>query len=408
MPGVGAAAWSVSKPSFSWASYWSSRLDTWYNEFGYDTFTPVAVSANDMTDIQYYYQTDINPESVYNQYVLAFRWGEVLLSDDNGVTYKYKNRWFGKNRVENSRIFSDGSVMWATCDGIFYSHDLLATINASTILDASGNPYTPPLAIGNNYRSIMYSDRATIGGYEIYVWGTYVNVNEANAPSIIFYTRDKGATVKICYEFGQNPSYGNYGDPANPLTVRHLHCINYNPADGYFYAQTGDGLLGATDCRWLRGSYNATTDTWTWTQVANGTNATPFKSAGLIFIGNDLYVVSDATGDNTKWNIMKGDYSDLANLAKYSRVHTGANVASNGKRYANGDFIMGEGTSNKIIVSKDGMQTFAVDTIVDAQFVAGYSFTRFSDKTNDGWILCNYTDSGIVFRMFYHCWIKIK
>lgn len=147
MPGVGAAAWSVSKPSFSWASYWSSRLDTWYNEFGYDTFTPVAVSANDMTDIQYYYQTDINPESVYNQYVLAFRWGEVLLSDDNGVTYKYKNRWFGKNRVENSRIFSDGSVMWATCDGIFYSHDLLATINASTILDASGNPYTPPLAV---------------------------------------------------------------------------------------------------------------------------------------------------------------------------------------------------------------------------------------------------------------------
>lgn len=378
-----------------------------YANIGFDTYTPSTITSTSLTNIDYYYRTDITEDSINGNYVLAFRDSEVLLSDDAGVTYKYRNCFWGK-RIDVSKVFNDGSVLFGTSDAIFYANNQLVAINQSSILNLAGQPYSPVYRKAGNYRQIIPSDKSVVNGIDLFTWVSYVNVSESAAPTNVYATIDKGATVKITYQFGQNSNYENLGNPDNPLTVRHGHVINFNSANSKFYMQTGDGLTVVDDCRWLEGVYNSTNDTWTWTQVANGGAASVFKSAGLAFYGNDLYVGSDTTGDNAKWNILKGDYSDIANTSKYTRIYVGTQVVSSMKDLGSGVMVQGTSASRVITLTKNQGTSYLTDTITDAQFPAGKTFIGFSDKRSDNYFLAHYTDSSIIFRRNNPIWIKIK
>ncbi|MEO8962727.1 MAG: hypothetical protein ABI325_12655 [Ginsengibacter sp.] len=92
-----------------------------------------------------------------------------------------------------------------------------------------------------------------INGHEMLVWGNYPNVLGGAAPQNIYYSTDKGKTVKIDYSYGQNPYFtdnglpgggqgGNLlGDPDNPVICGHIHSVAYIPVEDAFYACTGDG-----------------------------------------------------------------------------------------------------------------------------------------------------------------------
>lgn len=387
-----------------------SDLTERYSSVEFDTYTPNEYTINELTNIYWYKQPDIYVDDVYQNKVLAFRKGEVMLSVDNGATYKYRAKWEGKDRLESSHIFGNGNIMLATCNAIFYSDDNLATIKQASVKGLDGDDYSVPVQIANNFfmRNIA---RCTIDGVELAVGTNYGNVNDGNSPTNVFYTRDYGLTWKIAYQWGQHANYGNLGNPDNPEITRHGHGMYFNSDDNSIWGDFGDDIYGGKfECHWLKCSYNTSLDLWTCSIIASGDAGDMFKSSGMGFNGDEFYFGSDITGDVTKRMIYKGDYTDPANTSLFTKIYNSANVVSNMEYHKEDSVIIaGEGSTNNIITSKNNGQTFVSDTITDAAFPTdSVSFTRFSEKRTDGWIKANHTGGGILYRMNRFVWIKLK
>ncbi len=87
------------------------------------------------------------------------------------------------------------------------------------------------------------------------------------------------------------------GDPKNPVIARHVHCVGYDPAEDAFYACTGDGdRPEGFECRWLRGTYDWSTDCWDWSVIHSDHLNTRYKSGGTNLRDGRLYFISDANG----------------------------------------------------------------------------------------------------------------
>ena len=313
--------------------------------------------------------------------VLAFDDGVLSLSVDGGATFAItKTTSPAISIITFAHIFEDGNILFADHTKCYYSDDNLSTYAESTVLGIDGNPFVP--GTYNNFRGVNY-DNVSIADAEILVWGAYITEGTGQYNNVNgWYSIDSGVTVKSCYKAGVT------GTPVATLAARHIHAINFNPADNTFWIQTGDG----TDtCNWIKGEYNWGTDAWTWTKIAGdnessgeNVNSTYYKTSGMIFVGTDVYWGSDS--DNAaRYGIYKVAYAAITTKASYVRVYAATKqvVAIRG---SGTEIIAILSTVKQIVTSLDGV-TFELNNIAGGPTLNSLYGCYFviKDKNTDGY-----------------------
>lgn len=259
------------------------------------------------TDI---YETNLHILATRDNYQFAKDGTDLKWSNDRGATWINTYNW-GTQGIEFAYIFSDGTLLFGYGATLKRSVDKLGTINNVTAYLSDGiTPYpihTPAVAgrTGNYFQMFNLDPRHHDD--DMLVWINYCNLPQSGAAPInVWYTTDKGATVKSAYTFGQNPNYRDdgtddggitgtlLGDAANPIICRHGHSVTRNPGTYDWYSTTGDA---ASEVHWFKHTYDPNNDTWTTIQLIDSAdNTTKWKACGLNIIDGYVYWGSDATG----------------------------------------------------------------------------------------------------------------
>ncbi len=273
----------------------------------------------------------------------GFRDGKVFLSEDNARTWPREADFADAENIQFSSLLENGNLVFATQRRIFLATDNLATIREITVRDRDGSDYRPhTLREGEVPGWYFYSldgihtfQVKDVG--EMLIWGNYCNVRTGPTPPNIYYSVDGGETIKIAYSFGQNPAFQNkdadpadwIGNPENPVVCRHIHSVSYNPVENAFYACTGDldRKIGVgLECHWLRGTYDAKTESWEWKVVVSSDANSRFKSGGINFVDGQVYWVADANGpkslrESYDRGIFRCAPEDIADKSKHVRIY---------------------------------------------------------------------------------------
>ena len=210
---------------------------------------------------------------------------------------------------------------------------------------------------------------------------------------------DDGKTVKIAYSFGRNPHFQQkgaapgtlLGDATNPLITRHIHGLVYNPDENAFYACTGDIDRGnGNECHWLRGAYDAKTDTWDWMVLVSVNSDSRFKSGGINFVDGRLYWVADANGPKLGPQHDRGIFTcapeDIANKAAHRLLFNlefeSANMIVQDGVMLAALYAPASTSTCGFVYSPDMGQTWAQ---YDLKEFGARSGCRFHKKNSDGW-----------------------
>lgn len=195
----------------------------------------------------------------------------LLLSEDGGRSYKKGISIQDISIIKYVHLFGDGKLLFADHQNVYYTHDW-QTYHKSTVYDADGLIYVP-----DEYDNFSCYKNGTVkkivDGKELAVWGNYSTVAgiEFSDKIKVWSTSDYGKTIKVAYTCN------------TPTTVkcRHIHAVDFNPADSSFWLQTGDEPVGSDEMsHWVKGEYISSTDTWIWTPFASGEK---FKTTNMIF-----------------------------------------------------------------------------------------------------------------------------
>jgi hypothetical protein len=273
--------------------------------------------------------------------------GKILLSEDNGKTWPRSAAFADARNIVFSCILGNGNILFSAMAKLYLSTDNLKTYRQITVKDTDGKDYIPhtpkkPSRPGWYFHSLDGIHTWNVKGSEMLIWGNYCNVIGGAAPVNIYYSTDGGETVKIAYSFGQNPynrdngSGGGgatgtrLGNPENQILCRHIHCVSYNRAENAFYACTGDhdisiakgkGKAKVHECHWLRGTYDAKADKWSWKVIVSASLNSRYKAGGINFVDGKLYWIADANGPKPHdRGIFMCDPADIANPAKHTRL----------------------------------------------------------------------------------------
>jgi hypothetical protein len=265
--------------------------------------------------------------------------GKVFLSEDNGKTWPYSIAFPHAKNILFSCILGNGNILFSAMAKLYISTDNLKTYRQITVKDAAGKDYIPhtpknPARPGWYFHSLDGVHTWDVKGVEMLVWGNYCNVIGGATPVNIYYSVDGGKTVKIAYSFGRNPDNrdngsgggGRTGTPLgnadNPVICRHIHCVAYNPAENAFYACTGDHDKGKIhECHWLRGTYDAKRDNWSWKVIVSDKPNSRYKSGGINFVDGTLYWIADAnTSKPHDRGIFRCAPADIAKPKKHTRL----------------------------------------------------------------------------------------
>jgi len=334
----------------------------------------------------------------------AFSDKEIFLSEDNSRTWNYSNKFPDAANITFSHIFENGNILFATRTKLFLSTNNLSSYKEIILKNQDGTDYLPhtpknPDYPGWYFMSLSGENSWKIKGKEVLAWGNYGNVEGGATPSNIYYSADNGHTVKIAYQFGQNPyrrdngaAGGNegtlLGDPDNPVFCRHIHCVAYNPGEDAFYACTGDGNRPeGLECHWLRGKYDSDNDSWDWKVIISESLNTRYKGGGISFVNGQVYWASDANGPEPyDRGIFRCNPADIANTEKHTLlfhpkyecanmiIQDGVIIAAH---YATASpFTLG------IIISPDMGKTWFE---YDLKEFGPRSPVRFHKKNSEGW-----------------------
>jgi hypothetical protein len=260
------------------------------------------------------------------------------LSIDGGKTYCKSMIIPAIGVIKHIHIFSDYGLLLCTAQKAYYSTDW-EQLTESTVFGIDGNAFVPT-TVDNFTITSKVANQQMLGNTEVLCWGNYstdvateyININ-------IWYTVDKGQTIKSCFKFGTSIPYG--GSAA--LAARHVHHIDFNPVDNTFWCQTGDEDTTVYS-HWLVGAYNTSTDVWTWTLIGSG-NA--FKTGNMMFYGDYVYVSWDIFGGGIKRCL----YSDMGNSANHEQILVTPNDCLT--------FFIGERGDMLVLISKWGGTTLA-------------------------------------------------
>jgi hypothetical protein len=204
-------------------------------------------------------------------------------------------------------LFRGGEILICTNTKAYYSINWI-TLNISTVIGIDGNPFVPVANANNFTLGKNTSKRQIIKGQEILCWGNYDVGDSTYSNMNLWYTIDKGQTIKSCFKYGTSVPVGK----AATIGCKHIHNVDFNPADNTFWAQTGDEPW-VTYSHWMKGTYDFPTDVWTWTWIASGVN---FKTSNIIFKDGYAYWA----WDNTPGGVCKCAYADMADYTKHVKV----------------------------------------------------------------------------------------
>ncbi|MFC1805386.1 WD40/YVTN/BNR-like repeat-containing protein [Planctomycetota bacterium] len=331
--------------------------------------------------------------------------GKVFLSEDNGQTWPHQMAFPDANRITFSVILKNGNVLFATGTRLYLSTDNLKTATPITAKNANGADYVPhtpknPKHPGWYFHPLDGVHTWDVNGVEMLVWGNYCNVRGGASPVNIYYSADNGKTVKIAYAFGQNPHYRDngsarggptgtlLGNPDNPVICRHLHCVAYNPAENAFYACTGDRVQPeGHECHWLRGTYDAQKDKWSWKVIVSAPLNTRYKSGGINFVDGQVYWVADANGpkphDRGVFRCAPADIpSPDAHTMLFNPKYECANMIIQDGVILSAHYATASPYSLGFIISPDMGRTWAQ---YDLKGFGKRSPVRFQRKNADGW-----------------------
>ena len=331
--------------------------------------------------------------------------GKVFLSEDNGQTWPHQMAFPDANRITFSVILKNGNVLFATGTRLYLSTDNLKTCTPITAKNANGTDYVPhtpknPKHPGWYFHPLDGVHTWDVNGVEMLVWGNYCNVRGGASPVNIYYSTDNAQTVKIAYAFGQNPHYRDsgsagggptgtlLGNPDNPVICRHLHCVAYNPAENAFYACTGDRVQPAGhECHWLRGTYDAQKDRWSWKVIVSAPSNTRYKSGGISFVDGQVYWVADANGPKPHdRGIFRCAPADIPNLKAHTMLfnpkYECANMIVQDGVILSAHYATASPYSLGFIISPDMGRTWAQ---YDLKGFGKRSPVRFQRKNADGW-----------------------
>jgi len=359
------------------------------------------------TDHFWYRQPSGDPyiDSQRGNKAFGFADGTIFLSEDNGRTWPHSIAFPEANHITFSCILNNGNILFGTGSKLYLSTDNLKTYEPITMKDIDGSdyiPHTPQNADhpGWYFHTLTGINSWDVNGVEMLVWGNYCNVLGGAAPVNIYYSTDNGHTVKLAYAFGQNPYFRDNGSAGggatgtllgnadNPVLSRHLHSVAYNPTEDAFYACTGDGNRdGWYECHWLRGTYDAKKDAWSWKVIVSESLNTRYKSGGINFVDGQLYWISDANGPEPHdRGIFRCAPADIANPDAHTmlfnpEVESGNMIIQDNVMLAS-HCAPASPLDTGIIVSLDLGQTWAQ---YDLKEFGKRSPTRFHEKNGDGW-----------------------
>ena len=329
----------------------------------------------------------------------------IFLSEDNGRTWPYSIAFPNAQHITFSCILKNGNIVFSTREELYLSTDNLNTVEPITVKDADGGDYLPhtpqdPDQPGWYFHTLPGINSWDVNGVEMLVWGNYCNVLGGAAPVNIYYSVDRGHTVKIAYAFGQNPHWQDKGSPGggktgtllgnpdNPVICRHVHTVAYNPAEDAFYACTGDGdKPEGFECHWLRGAYDAKEDEWCWKVIVSDHLNSRYKAGGISFVDGELYWISDSNGPEPyDRGVFRCAPADIANPEAHTRlfnpqVESGNMIIQDGVILAS-HCAPASPMATGIIVSLDAGQTWAQ---YDLKEFGKRSPTRFHEKNSEGW-----------------------
>jgi hypothetical protein len=336
---------------------------------------------------------------------------DFYISSDNGKTWGVR-RWTNGTTypglARTFHIFENHKIIFSTIDNrLWKSDDLLQTITEVTLQNADGTPYvyhTPvnPLYPGNYFNRWTISETGFINGVEMFIWGNWGNGIESKgaSPTNIYYSYG-GDSVKVAYVFGQGwrdngtaagsaTSGTPLGDPLNPVAVYHAHSVTYNQIDTSFWCSTGEEGAAA---RWMRGKYDAATDSWTWESRARGdVNGAHVRSSGLWFRGDSTYWVSDAYQSGYS-GIFRIKNDDVMNLTNSTIIHP--IVGDAGSSLTWGDTIVSgraaASADRTIYYSNNGGRKWYVITPYPQKYSIKSSPWFYPDS--DGWFAFGYYGS---------------
>ena len=331
--------------------------------------------------------------------------GKIFLSEDNGHTWPHSTAFPDAPLITFSHILKNGNVLFATGAKLYLSTDNLKTYQQITVKAQDGSDYVPhtpknPELPGWYFHTLPGVISWDINGAEMMVWGNYCNVVGGGTPVNIYYSTDSGRTVKIAYTFGQNPFFGDngsggggqggtlLGDPKNPVLARHVHTVAYNPVENAFYSCTGDGTRGlGHECHWLRGTYDAQKDQWSWKVLVSDVSNSRYKCGGINFVDGKVYWISDANGPQPyDRGIFRCDPADLTDPEKHTllfnpEVESGNMIIQDGVILAS-HCAPASPLNTGFIVSTDMGKTWAQ---YDLKEFGKRSPTRFHEKNGEGW-----------------------
>lgn len=237
-----------------------------------------------------------------DDYMVAYRNSELLLSADGGATISRLLPIGEEVGVINQiHVFSDGSAMFCSNTKCYHSSDFL-TYSESTILDMNDVPMV--LTGTNNFSAFNHDrNRQIVDGVEMLVWGNYTH--SASSPNRVWYTTDKGQTLKMMYEFNL--------EQTNAAT--HVHNVLFNAADNSFWIQTGDYHPPEIKplSHFMKCQYNLVNDTWNIDTIGS---SLPFKSTNMVFIDEYAYWTWDTTGGG----VVRCRYDEIADVTKHEQL----------------------------------------------------------------------------------------
>jgi hypothetical protein len=335
----------------------------------------------------------------------AYAEGKIFLSEDNGHHWPHSADFADATRITFSHILKNGNVVFATGSKLYLSTNKLKSYREVVVKAKDGSDYVPhtpknPDLPGWYFHTLPGTVSWDVKGKEMMVWGNYCNVLGGATPVNIYYSTDSGKTVKVAYNFGQNPFFSDngapgggkggtlLGDPNNKVLARHVHTVAYNPVENAFYATTGDGTRGlGHECHWLRGTYDAKKDQWDWKVVVSDVSNSRYKCGGINFVDGQLYWISDSNGPKPHdRGVFTCAPEDLTKPEKHTRlfnpeVESACMIIQDGTILAT-HCAPATPLNTGFIVSTDMGKTWAQH---DLKEFGKRSPTRLHEKNGEGW-----------------------
>ncbi|QEG41710.1 beta propeller repeat protein [Roseimaritima ulvae] len=367
-----------------------------------------AAPANTTGETEHFWYR-LAPEGPYidsqrDNQAFGFDQEKIYLSEDNGQTWPHSTAFSDADNITFSCIMKNGNILFATRQELFLSTDNLKTHRPIIVKDQHGRDYLPhkpvnPDQPGWYFHPLDGEHTWDVEGQEMLVWGNYCNVRGGAVPVNIYYSCDQGETVKIAYSFGQNPHFQQrtvtpdtmLGDATNPVIARHIHGVAYNPVENAFYTCTGDINRGyGNECHWLRGTYDAASDTWEWKVLISVDSDSRYKSGGFNFVDGRLYWAADANGPKLGPKHDRGIFScapeDIADKEAHTRLYPmefeSANMIIEDGVILAALYATASTSTCGFVISPDLGETWAE---YDLKEFGPRSGCRFSKQNRDGW-----------------------